>query len=203
MPSVQSMSNKTPTPPNKNVIDDEQSLVKQAIIEQRTGRKNEAFASLYHLYVNRVYGYLLTRLANVADAQDLTAQTFLVALQKISQYRGEGSFSAWLLGIARHKMIDHYRTQRPTVSLDHFDNLVLNAPSLDDVIGQQLRIERVIIALQSITPDRAEALVLNIFGGLKLREVAQVMGKSEAAVKMLVHRALKDLRLRLHHVDEE
>lgn len=203
MPSAQPMPNNTSISPSEDNAIDESALVKQAIIEQRTGRKNEAFAVLYTQHVNRVYGYLLTRVANVADAQDLTAQTFLVALQKISQYRGDGSFGAWLLGIARHKLIDQYRKKRPIVSLDQLDNLMPNAPSLDDVVGRQLRIEQVILALQSITPDRAEALVLNIFGGLKLAEVGQVMGKSEAAAKMLVHRAIKDLRTRLRHVDEE
>ena len=127
--------------------------------------------------MNRVYRYLLVRAGDVHDAQDLTAQTFLAALEGIAGYRGRGDFAAWLLGIARRKAADHLPDPNP----------LPNA-----VAEQRLRLERVTRALRGLSPDRAEALSLRVFGGLDAAEVGRVMGKSEAAVRMLVHQAVRD-----------
>jgi RNA polymerase sigma-70 factor (ECF subfamily) len=70
-------------------------------------------------------------------------------------------------------------------------------PPLEEIVEQRLKMERVAKGLRSIAPERAEALALRIFGGLNAAEVGTVMGKSEAAVKMLVHRAVGDLQARL------
>lgn len=71
------------------------------------------------------------------------------------------------------------------------------------MVEQRLRLERVAQALRGLSPDRAEALSLRVFGGLNTAEVGQVMGKSQAAVRMLVHLAVRDLRERLAPVTEE
>ena len=70
-------------------------------------------------------------------------------------------------------------------------------PLPDAVVEQRLRLERVTRALRSLSPDRVEALSLRVFGGLNAAEVGRVMDRSEAAVRMLVHRAMRDLRERL------
>jgi RNA polymerase sigma-70 factor, ECF subfamily len=65
------------------------------------------FDTLYPLYLPQVYRYLLARVGNVADAQDLASETFLAALQGLPTYHGERPFAAWVLGIARHKVADY------------------------------------------------------------------------------------------------
>lgn len=70
------------------------------------------------------------------------------------------------------------------------------------MVEQRLRLEQVTRALRGLSPDRAEALSLRVFGGLNTADVSRVMGKSEAAVRMLVHRAVRDLRERLAPVTE-
>jgi RNA polymerase sigma-70 factor (ECF subfamily) len=156
-----------------------------------------AFATLYHRYLPRVYRYVLARLGDTHEAQDVTAQTFLAALEGIASYRGRQQFAAWLLTIARHKSADHCRRRAATMSLEHAADVVEPGPSLEQVVAGRLRMARVIQALQTLTPERAEALALRLFGGLSLAESARVMGKNEAAVKMLVHRGLRDLQARL------
>jgi len=164
----------------------------------REARGNPAaFAELYRRHVNRVYRYLLVRVGDVHDAQDLTAQTFLAALEGIAGYRGRGEFVAWLLGIARRKAADHFRRGRTTLPLEAAAHVPDPNPLPDAVIEQRLRLERVTRALRGLSPDRAEALSLRVFGGLNAAEVGRVMGKSEAAVRMLVHRAMHDLQERL------
>jgi len=169
---------------------------------------NDAFAELYRRHVDRVYRYLLARTGNIHDAQDITSQTFLAALEGIQRYRGEATFPAWLLGIARRKLADHYRNHYEhgvTLSLDDAENVPQLLPHPDDVVSDHLQLERVLSALRALPPERAEALTLHIYGELSVAEVSLIMDKSDAAVRMLIHRALSDLRNRLAYkesVDE-
>lgn len=156
-----------------------------------------AFTALYRRHVDRVYRYLLFQTGQVEDAQDLTSQTFVIALERLSSYRGEGSVHAWLLGIARYRLLNHRRSQRHTVALESIDG-VLPAPlDLAEAVATSLQRERVVRALRVIAPDRAEAISLRFFGELSTAEVAQTLGKSPAAVRMLIHRGLTDLRRQL------
>lgn len=158
---------------------------------------SEAFAELYQRNLTAVYRYHLSRVGNVHDAQDLTAQTFLAAQEAIASFRGRGKFAAWLMGIASRKTIDYFRRQRSTLPLEAADEVADDLITPEEFAAQQLSLEQVAYALSRLTVDRAEAMALQVFGGLSMTEVAQVMGKSEGAVKMLVCRALKDLRKHL------
>jgi RNA polymerase sigma-70 factor, ECF subfamily len=162
-----------------------------------------AFSPLYQRYVQQVYRYLLVRVSNVHDAQDLTSQTFLAAMQGLKQYRGQQPFIAWLLGIARHKAVDQFRSRQPDVTLDTAEILPDDADDVDEQISRQLDVEQVARKLQSIAPDRAEAISLRLFAGLEVPEIAQVMNKNEAAVRMLVFRGLRDLQGQLNVLQEK
>jgi len=161
----------------------------------RTARKDgAAFSELYHRHFRRVYGYQLLRTSNVDDAQDLTSQTFMAALEGIHRFDGRGSFTAWLMSIAHHKMAQHYRRKRPETDLEASENLPNSQNLPEDLAYRRGLMRQVQRALRQMAPDRAEAFVLRTFGGLSAVETAKVLGKSTGAVKMLAHRALKDLR---------
>jgi len=157
----------------------------------------DAFTELYHRYLPGIYRYHLARTGHVQEAEDLTAQTFLTALESIASFRSKGSFSSWLFGIASHKLADHYRRSRIELPLEEAEHLHSPVPQPEEAAQQRLDLARVSQVLRLISPERAEALVLCLFGGLSLAEAAQSVGKSEAAVKMLVHRGLCDLQERL------
>jgi RNA polymerase sigma-70 factor, ECF subfamily len=156
----------------------------------------EAFAELYRRHITRVYRYHVAHVGSVKDAEDLTSQTFIAALEGIRSFRGTGSFAAWILGIASRKRLMYFRGTRAEVSLDS----AVQYPSLDlptdKAAAQRLQLESVSRALRQISPERAEALILTYFGGLSHAEAGRVLKKSEAAVKMLVSRGLQDLRER-------
>jgi RNA polymerase sigma-70 factor, ECF subfamily len=166
-------------------------------LARRAANDPEAFTELYHRYLPGIYRYHLARTGYVQEAEDLTAQTFLTALESIRSFRGQGSFSSWLFGIASHKLVDHYRRSRTELPLEEVEDLHSPIPLPEEAALQHLELARVVSVLRLISPERAEALVLCIFGGLSLAEAAQVVGKSEAAVKMLVHRGIYDLQERL------
>ena len=164
------------------------------ILAKHAAQHVEAFAMLYRRYTNLVYSYLLSRVGNSEDAQDLTGQTFLAALEDIQTYHHRGRFVAWLLGIAHHKAADHFRQRPSWVNTEIIEENVDTQAQPETLVEQRLEMETIVKALDYLGPDRAEALRLRVFGELKMAEVAAVMGKSEGAVKMLVTRALADLR---------
>jgi len=173
------------------------TAVHDAELARRAASDPGAFSELYQRYLPGVYRYHLARTGQAQEAEDLTAQTFLTALEAIHSFRGQGSFAAWLFGIASHKLADHYRRRRPELPLELAEAVHSPNQSLEDAAVQRQEIRRVTRALRLLSPERAEALVLVFFGGLSMAEAAQAMGKTEAAVKMLVYRGLNELKERL------
>ncbi|MDX9830839.1 MAG: RNA polymerase sigma factor [Anaerolineae bacterium] len=158
-----------------------------------------AFDLLYRRYVDRVYRYCYAHAGNRADAEDLTAQTFVAALESLGRYRGRGPFAAWLFSIARHKCADHYRRQYASrsepLSAVHSDPASLPAGP-EEVVYRNDLLACIEGALPHLSPDRREAIMLRFWGGLSIRAVAAAMGRSESAAKMLVWRAVAELRRR-------
>lgn len=179
------MTEKTQSTPT-----DEISLAREAAVSA------DAFAELYRRHITRVYRYHAAHTGNVKDAEDLTSQTFMAALEGIRSYRGDAPFAAWLMGIASKKRFLFFRTRRPEVPIEAA--LHIPSPSLptDKAAMSRLRIESISRALKQISADRAEALILRFFGELSMVEIGSVLNKSEAAVKMLIGRGLQDLRER-------
>lgn len=156
----------------------------------------DSFAELYRRHVTRVYRYHLAHTGNEKDAEDLTSQTFMAALDAIARYRRAGVFAAWLMGIARRQMALFFRQRKPVAALDQAEELPEAAPALETLVGERISLQQARAALKNLSPERAEALILVTFGGLGISEAALTLGKSEAAVKMLVSRGLQDLRIR-------
>ena len=158
----------------------------------------EAFAELYRRHVRSVYRYHLAHTGNVRDAEDLTSQTFMAALEGIRSYRGTGPYITWLIGIAARKRALFFRRSRnrPEIPLDAALNIPTpNLPS-DKAASRRLQMDQILGALMNISHERAEDLILCFFSGLSFVEAGLVLGKSEAAVKMLISRGLQDLRTR-------
>jgi len=178
------------TEQKQSIPADEASLAREAAVNA------DAFAELYRRHLTRVYRYHAAHTGNVKDAEDLTSQTFMAALEGIRSYRGEAPFAAWLMGIASKKRFLFFRARRPEVPIE--SALQIPSPSLptDKAAMSRLRIESISRALKQISSDRAEALILRFFGELSMAETGRVLNKSEAAVKMLVSRGLQDLRER-------
>lgn len=175
---------------------DEQELANAA------GEDFAAFDVLYRRYVNRVYRYCYSRTDSAADAEDLTGQTFLAALESIGLYRGRGSFAAWLFGIAWRKCKDYHRRR-----YRDRDELLQAARSPADEDGHALEShayeQEVLDCVQRhwrlLSPDRREVVLLRFWAGLNTAETAEVMGRSRGAVKMLLSRAIADIRERCLH----
>lgn len=156
-----------------------------------------AFDLLYRRYVTRVYRYCYSRTDNAVDAEDLTAQTFLAALEAIGGYRGRGSFAAWLFGIAWRKCNDYHRRryQQREEPLPSAEEQAVAARA-EVAAHEQGILDCVQRHWRLLSEDRREVVLLRFWAGLNTAETASVMGRSRGAVKMLLSRAIADLRER-------
>lgn len=155
----------------------------------------DAFAELYRRHLTRVYRYHAAHVGNAKDAEDLTSQTFMAALEGLGSFRGTGSFGAWLMGIASKKRALFFRSNRFDAEIEAARHIADGIPA-DKAAYQRIQTETIARALRQISPDRADAISLVYFGGLSNVEAAEALGKTEAAIKMLVSRGLQDLRER-------
>ena len=171
------------------------SLVDQAIAGDR-----EAFGELYERYVSRVHRYLLYLAQDVDAAQDLTEQTFLRALAAIHRYERRGvPFVAWLLRIAHNLYLNGRSAQRNSSSI--CDNQDGRRESPELLCEARARAEEVMQAVQALSRDQREVIILRFIEGLSYADTARILGKSVGAVRVAQYRALCALRQRLEDGD--
>lgn len=154
-----------------------------------------AFGALYRRYLDRVYGYAFYLLGDHHDAEDATERTFLAALDAIGRFRDEGAtFRSWLFRIAHNQVANalRSRSRRRTSPLDGIADPIADAdPARDADAADDAR--RVRAALAELSEDRRQVVVLRFLDGLSAREIGAVLGRSEGAVRVLQHRALREL----------
>jgi RNA polymerase sigma-70 factor, ECF subfamily len=165
-------------------------------LAQQARADPEAFAELYRRHVRSVYRYHLAHTGDVKDAEDLTSQTFMAALEGIRSYRGTGPYITWLIGIASRKRARFFRRNKPEAPLDAALHIPNPGLLTDKAASRRIQMDQILSALRNISQDPAEALILCFFSGLSPMEAGLVLGKSEAAVRMLISRGLQDLRTR-------
>jgi RNA polymerase sigma-70 factor (ECF subfamily) len=163
----------------------------------------QAFEILYRKYVAQVYNFALYELRDRHAAEDLTEQVFLRALAGLPRFEEHApppasSFRVWLFQIARNALANERRHTRrhPLATLDE----VLELPAADDPPGMAAAREEVTHALAAIAAlpaDRRRAIVLRFVDELSTREIGQVLGRSEAATRVLIHRALRSVAAQL------
>jgi len=158
----------------------------------------EAFGELYDHYFGQIYRFVYSRLRDQSAAEDVTSEVFFKALRAIGRYRPAGHpFSAWLYQISVNAINDHYRSKRPVSSLDGAIGVADSARAVVDTVLDQVEAERVWSAIDTLPPQQRTAMTLKLGEDMKLAQIGQIMGKSEGAVKLLIHRGMIGVRQRL------
>ncbi len=171
-------------------MQDEESLVRRAQQQDQ-----EAFAQLYEDNFDKIYRYIVLRIGNKTEAEDMTQQVFLNALKSISSFKWKGfPFSTWLFRIAHNQVVDFLRKKkrRATAPLD--ESLASQDINPELATERSLNIEQLLVATERLTAAQREVISLRFAGELPIAQVAKVMGKSEGAVKALQHSAIVALR---------
>ena len=158
-----------------------------------------AFGTLYRRYLDRVYGYSFYLLGDHHDAEDATERTFLAALGAIDQFRDEGAtFRSWLFRIAHNQLANalRARSRRRDESLDGVrEPAAADDPARLASLADDARRLRESVA--SLSEDRRQVVILRFVDGLTSREIGEVLGRTEGAVRVLQHRALRELAVLL------
>jgi RNA polymerase sigma-70 factor (ECF subfamily) len=165
------------------------------VIDRARGGDRVAFAELYDAHCDAVYRYVLYRVREPSDAEDLTSEVFTRAFANIHRYRWQGkSFLAWLYTIARNAVTDRRRRERPTVDLDDAYGVAEEGPTAHDRAVRGEQVDALRGAVKHLTTEQQEVLVLRFVENMSSRQVAKVLGKNEGAIRALQFRALGRLR---------
>jgi len=173
---------------------DERSLI------ERAREDPEAFGILYQLYVDKIYNYIYYKVGNHADAEDLTAKVFLKAFKHIKNYEERGlPFYAWLHRIAHNLVANWHRDQSRRKVIPLGELPIRSREDVDPLssLENKERLRKVMAAVRTLPPEKQEIIYLKFVERLSNQEIAQIMGKTENAIKALYHRALIALREKL------
>ncbi len=173
-------------------------LVDEGALVAAAKRDPREFGPLYELYVDRIYRFAYRRVGTHHEAEDITAQTFQQALQALPAYEWRGlPFGAWLFRIAGNIINRRGRTSGREVAVEDVTVFSGYEETDDDPADLAWRSEQAGELAEKIghlPPDQQRVLVLKFSHGMKNREIGDLMGRSEGAIKQLVHRALVSLR---------
>jgi RNA polymerase sigma-70 factor (ECF subfamily) len=188
---------KIPTPATSTEPMGEQIPIMELVTKAQAG-DGEAFGQLYDQYVDIVHRYIAYRVSNHSLAEDLTSETFLRALRRISSYTWQGrDFGAWLVTIARNLIADHFKSSRYKMELATSDLVEagadrrLEGPENEVLAG--ITNAALFEAVKQLGSEQQECIVLRFLQGMSVAETAAILGKNENAIKALQYRAVKAL----------
>ncbi len=165
-------------------MSDERTLIEAA--QSDPGR----FAELYEENFYRVYAFVVRRVRERQDAEDVTAQVFSEALANLQKFEWRGvPFVAWLYRIASNAIADHYKKRSRETQIDDKE-IAKETADIDERASLFRSIDR-------LPPDQRRVIVMRFTEGKSIREIATETNKSEGAVKQLQWRAVQALRAKM------
>lgn len=169
-----------------------EELEAERLLVEAAQRDRAAFAPLYERYVDQIFAYAHTLTRNRELAEDVTAATFAKAIEDLPRFQWRGvPYSAWLYRVASNLVA---RQARRPAWIDIDGHQPVDGASPETIVEQRTREAEVRAAVAGLPADQRQAVVLRFGGDLRNREIAEIMNRSEGAVKLLTFRALTRLR---------
>jgi len=166
-------------------------------LARRAASDGEAFGVLYERHVRKIYNYIYYRTGDHHDAEDLTARVFQRAMRHIGGFQDMGvPLSAWLYRIA-HNLVANWhrdRSRRPVVPLEEQLVLTPGAQHPEALAVKREQGAELLAVIRRLPEDRQQLLILKFSEQLSNAEIAEIMGRTEGAIKSLYHRTLSELR---------
>lgn len=155
----------------------------------------EQLSELFERHQRRLFGFFLRLAGDRAAAEDLVQEVFVRMLKYRHTFKSEADFTPWMFGVARNAAVDHYRS-RPREQQEPENVPEPAAPLVDPVerLDRRQRTATLQAALHRLPEEKRELLLLARFGEMKYESIGELLGISVGAVKVRVHRAMKELR---------
>ena len=157
-----------------------------------------AFRELYCAFSRKLYAYVLRQLSDPAQAEEIVADTLYEVWKAPAKFRGESQFSTWLIGIARNKVLMHWRSRKPDADHDDVadlaEQLPSDAPGAFDIMADQQRSEGVRTCVDKLGTDHRECVHLVFYQGMALADVARIQQIPEGTVKTRLFHARQKLK---------
>ena len=168
-----------------------------SLVERCLSGQDAAWEDLVKTQSRRVYGICYRFTGSDSEAQDLTQEVFLRVFKSLKSFRsGEGSFVVWLSRLTRNLLIDHYRRtklDRATDSIENQGPALVERTRADGLLAGREASEMLQAALQRLSPELRETVILRDLEELEYREIAQVLDVPEGTVKSRLNRGRAEL----------
>lgn len=151
----------------------------------------DAMAHIFERYNKRLYNFYYQMTRDKALCEDMTQTVFYKVMRYRTSYKG-GKFVSWIFRIARNVFSDSYQKSKKTSNTDNIE--IVAFKNSDNKIERNDNIAHLYNALDSLNTEEKELIVLNRFQGIKYDKIAEIVGSSEGAVKVKVHRIIKKLK---------
>jgi RNA polymerase sigma-70 factor (ECF subfamily) len=173
------------------------ALLEEASLIKAARSDPTVFNQLYLAHIRPIYRYIFCKVGDVKQTEDLTAQVFLEALESLPRYHHDGYFAAWLFGIARHKVADHYRTRHSELPIEATNG---ESNKKYDPLSTLIQLEeahRISTLIHQLDEQDQELLRLRFVAELSFGEIAQLINSNMEATKKRFYRLLAHLRQQL------
>lgn len=173
------------------------SLSKELHLQDEAHSHADIFAEIFDRYYNRIYKYMRYRLNSIEEAEDLSSQVFEKVMQKIETYHPDGApFEVWLFSIAQNTVNAYYRRRKRRIwfPLESIRDLPSRRPNPEEAAVRNEEQGMLLVALSSLDERERNIIAMKFAGGLKNKEIAEIMGLSESNTGVILYRSLHRLR---------
>ncbi len=165
-----------------------------SLISKAKKGEEAAFAQIYELYFKKIYRFIYYRVGHKEVAEDFAEEVFLKAFGKIASQNQSESFEGWLYQIARNLVIDYYRSKKVTVALDEIENTLEYETNVVDVVSLEHDQKILLRLIKQLAPEQQVVIKLKFFEDLDNQEIAELLHKSQGAIRVIQHRAVAKLQ---------
>ncbi|MCL5436091.1 MAG: RNA polymerase sigma factor [Patescibacteria group bacterium] len=154
----------------------------------------KAYESLYREFFPKISRFVNYRVSHRETAEDLVAEIFVKAWQSLQGSSEVSSFPKWIFTIARNRVIDHYRTKRPTADLFELENLLEYEDNIVNTIDLDIASRQFLEILDELPSDQQQVIRLKFLEDLANEEIAAIIDKTPGTIRVIQHRAIGALK---------
>jgi len=172
----------------------EKTNVSANVFSKAKAGDSGAFGEIYNLFFQKIYRFVYFRTSHKETAEDLAEEIFLKAYGKIASLRDGDALEGWLYQIARNAIIDYYRQKKATVPIEELENTLEYEANIVDIANTDQNQKLILEALKQMPAEQQIVVKLKFFEQLDNAVIAEMIHKTEGALRVIQHRALKRLQ---------